>query len=87
MKKLLTLPSVIGLFLVTPTARAQISGFCDPRSIPGTVGVSTLRGLVSQQGDLTVDWFENLSDLSAFREEPGIASQDTQDTNIGPAAR
>ena len=55
----------------------------DPIPIPGTTGVSTLRALVSQQGDLTGDGFENLSDLSAFKQEQGTASQDTVDTD-GP---
>jgi hypothetical protein len=43
-----------------------------------------MRALVSQQGDLTGDGFENLADLSAFRQEQGTASQDTADTDGGP---
>jgi hypothetical protein len=53
----------------------------------GTVGICTLRALVSQQGDLTGDGFENLADLSAFKQEQGTSSQDTVDTDGGPAAR
>ena len=55
----------------------------DPSSA-GTVGITTLRALVSQQGDLTGDGFENLSDLSNYRQEQGTDSQDTQDTDGPP---
>jgi hypothetical protein len=55
--------------------------------LPGTVGISTMRAFVSQQGDINGDGFENLADLSAFRQEQGTSSQDTVDTDgvVGPA--
>jgi hypothetical protein len=55
----------------------------DP-SFPGTVAICTTRALVSQQGDLTGDGFETLADLSAFRQEQGTRSQDTEDTDGPP---
>jgi hypothetical protein len=62
---------------------AVLSDFPDDPTpaFAGTIGVSTLRALVSQQGDLTGDGFETLSDLSAFRQEQGTSSQDTQDVD------
>jgi hypothetical protein len=51
----------------------------DPVLITGTAAISTIRALVSQPGDLTGDGLANLTDLSAFRQEQGTASQDTQD--------
>jgi hypothetical protein len=56
----------------------------DPVPMEGTVGICTMRALVSQQGDLTGDGFETLADLSAFRQEQGTASQDTTDTDGPP---
>lgn len=53
------------------------------RDLAGTVAISTVRALVSQQADLTGDGFVTLQDLSAFRLEQGTASQDTADTD-GP---
>jgi hypothetical protein len=46
-----------------------------------------MRAFVSQQGDINGDGFENLADLSAFRQEQGTSSQDTVDTDgvVGPA--
>jgi hypothetical protein len=68
--------------LVNPDVNdpAVLSDFPDDPTpaFAGTIGVSTLRALVSQQGDLTGDGFETLSDLSAFRQEQGTSSQDTQ---------
>ncbi len=55
----------------------------DPTPISGTTGVTILRALASQQGDLTGDGLMNLGDLSAFKQEQGTTSQDTTDTD-GP---
>lgn len=53
----------------------------DPVPINGTTGMTTVRALVSQQGDLTGDGFVTLSDLSAYKSEQGPAAQDTADTD------
>ncbi|MFN0125206.1 MAG: CHRD domain-containing protein [Verrucomicrobiales bacterium] len=53
----------------------------DPVPMPGTTGVTTLRALVSQQGDLTGDGVVSLADLSAFKAEQGSPNQDTADVD------
>jgi hypothetical protein len=60
----------------------------DPVPIPGTVGISTMRALVSQQGDLNGDGLVNAQDALAFRAEQGLVSQDNEnlDTDTPPAA-
>lgn len=50
----------------------------DPLPIPGTVGVSTMRALVSQQGDLNGDGVVNAQDSLAYRAEQGHVSQDNE---------
>lgn len=82
------LPPVVQFaFWVNPdvTDPAIVADFPDDpqASYAGTVEIITLRALVSQQGDLTGDGFEDLSDQSAFKQEQGTTSQDTADSD-GP---